>query len=423
VVIATGGVDIEAASYSLRIDDEPARSVGVNASILFEDVHQGGHFIHLEGIPANCSVSGSNPATTQVTYKVLSELHIAVTCRAIPGSVRVIVTTTGTDADATGYQLSLAGPDDSRMVVLTANGDVVVAGILPGSYALSLGDVSMNCEASTANPTSTTVAKRDTVIVSIAVTCVPATQLAFMRDRRVYLVNSSGGGLKQIAQGFGQPSWSPDGTKLAVRSYGTGNEEIWLLSLDGSGAVRLTDDAARDNSPAWSPDGTRIAFVSDRSGTAQIQVMNADGTGLKALTTGSASAGEPAWSPDGSKIAYSVGGLSIYVMKSDGSGATKLATGATHPAWSPDGTQIAYAGSAAPGSSIFVMNADGSGVRRLTSGNDFGPTWSADGQWIAFVAVACGDEGCSNGLDVVRANGTRRTRIVGGPIDAPAWRP
>ena len=49
--------------------------------------------------------------------------------------------------------------------------------------------------------------------------------------------------------------------------------------------------------PAWSPDGGRIAFTSDLDGSGrhvnyEIYVMNADGTGATRLTNNAASDGE-----------------------------------------------------------------------------------------------------------------------------------
>jgi TolB protein len=56
------------------------------------------------------------------------------------------------------------------------------------------------------------------------------------------------------------------------------------MNVEGSGLVRVTRSAARDDSPAWSPDGRRIAFVSDRDGNADIQVVDANASGLRNLT-------------------------------------------------------------------------------------------------------------------------------------------
>jgi Tol biopolymer transport system component len=85
---------------------------------------------------------------------------------------------------------------------------------------------------------------------------------------------------------------------LAFVSERDGNSEIYVMNVDGTGLLRLTNDAGRDVDPAWSPDGKRIAFASNRAGSSDIYVMNADGSNVVRRTqTGSSDA--PAWSPDG----------------------------------------------------------------------------------------------------------------------------
>jgi Tol biopolymer transport system component len=189
------------------------------------------------------------------------------------------------------------------------------------------------------------------------------------------------------------PSWSPDGTKIAFDNSGDNSivtSEIYVMNADdGSGQTRLTDNDAADEDPSWSPDGTKIAFVSNRdhprSENYEIYVMNPDGSGQTRLTDNDAADEDPSWSPDGEKIAFdSVGGdgnSQIYVMNADdGSDVTRLADGGS-PSWSPDGEKIAFTRDF----DIYVMNPDGSGQTRLTvDGRE--PSWSPDGEKIAFAS-------------------------------------
>jgi Tol biopolymer transport system component len=103
------------------------------------------------------------------------------------------------------------------------------------------------------------------------------------------------------------------------------------MNADGSGLRRLTRNPAVDADPTWSPDGRRIAFESKRGGNFDIYVMNADGSGQRRLTQ---SGGDPAWSPDGRRIAF-VGDSGIYVMHADGSGLRSLTpnAGDAFPGW------------------------------------------------------------------------------------------
>ena len=84
----------------------------------------------------------------------------------------------------------------------------------------------------------------------------------------------------------------------------------------------------------------------------------------------------------------------IYTVLPDGTGLRRLTFTNTAtsdglndwPAWSPNGHLIAYASEVAGSWDVWVMNADGSSKRRITSAgsNDTAPTWSPEGQWLAF---------------------------------------
>ena len=88
-----------------------------------------------------------------------------------------------------------------------------------------------------------------------------------------------------------------------------GNDEIYLMNIDGSNARRLTNNPANDIHPAWSPDGRWIVFASTRgSGMAMnnynLYIMAADGRSQCQLTSGETPEWKPVWSPDGQWIAY-----------------------------------------------------------------------------------------------------------------------
>ncbi len=169
------------------------------------------------------------------------------------------------------------------------------------------------------------------------------------------------------------PAWSPDGSKIAFTSGGTGGgERIWVINADGSNRTDLTGTSfGACHDAMWSPDGSKIAFAKSH-----IWVMNADGSNPTRLTDNAKDDFFPVWSPDGSKIAFTSriegkGNAYIRVMNADGSNQTRLTDNASDdysPAWSPDGSKIAFH-SVPPGtdsSDIWVMNADGSNQTRLT---------------------------------------------------------
>jgi Tol biopolymer transport system component len=132
-----------------------------------------------------------------------------------------------------------------------------------------------------------------------------------------------------------------------------------------------------------------------------IWTMNIDGSDRQQLTATDEFErftvdSQPAWSPDHQRIAFvrsqeheppSGSGTPeeqdfLYVMNADGFWQRKLLdANASEPTWSPDGERIAFSAD----TSIYVMNSDGSSdPRRLTSAFAEHPAWSPDGKEIAF---------------------------------------
>jgi Tol biopolymer transport system component len=60
--------------------------------------------------------------------------------------------------------------------------------------------------------------------------------------------------------------------------------------------TRLTNSAGTDFEPTWSPDGSKIAFTSRRSGQYQVWVMSAAGGSPVRITHTSTIESEPFWS-------------------------------------------------------------------------------------------------------------------------------
>ena len=112
------------------------------------------------------------------------------------------------------------------------------------------------------------------------------------------------------------PSWSPDGQRIAVARLRRSDETqdgwrvtsaIYVMDADGKNQTQLTDYTVTVWNPSWSPDGQRIAVdsPSPHDGYWEIYVMDADGKNRTRLTDHPATDRHPSWSPDGQRIVFS----------------------------------------------------------------------------------------------------------------------
>jgi Tol biopolymer transport system component len=254
----------------------------------------------------------------------------------------------------------------------------------------------------------------------------------------IYQMSSDGKNRNKLTKTFNfesfQYDWSPDAKKLAYvkynGGYGNGNQDIYLMNIDGSNSTKVTDDAAVETSPTWSPDGTKIAFVSDRANIGKqsgIYIMNSDGSNVVALVNGKEGR-NLVWSPDGKKLAFEYD--SVYVINADGTDLRKVYDGsATNPSWSPNSNKIVFTGSAFSSyGAIFSVNADGSTLTQLTDpkkeANDYyaydtEPVWSPDGSKIAFTSTRDID----SEIYVMNADGSNQINLTRrlGSDEKPRW--
>jgi Tol biopolymer transport system component len=204
-------------------------------------------------------------------------------------------------------------------------------------------------------------------------------------NREIYVMDidkGDSGGLKRLTFEEGKdydPSWSPDGTRIAFVSKRDGDWEIYLVNPDGGNLVNLTSNKYNETDPSWSPDGSRIAFASDRDnpdGDSEIYTMRADGTHWRRLTNNAYADGDPSWSADGTRIAFECwrgGSFEICTINADGTNQTRVThneVADSDPSWQRWGEQIVFGSYRTGNGDVYVMNSNGAGVTQLTS-NDF----------------------------------------------------
>jgi dipeptidyl aminopeptidase/acylaminoacyl peptidase len=247
---------------------------------------------------------------------------------------------------------------------------------------------------------------------------------------------------------------SPDGQVVAFCLWRVDDKKqkkysnLWLTPT-GQGAPRqFTYGNQVDSQPRWSPDGREIAFISNRGDEKQPQIylIPFDGGEARPLTNLKGELGGFEWSPDGRQL---VGAfrkmdkdalereedeqkkelgvvdrhITRLIYKADGegflpqerwhiwtidarTGRAKQLTGGDiyderNPTWSPDGQAIAFVSNRSDDpdrtwdqDNLFVIPAAGGELRKIETapGPKNSPRFSPDGRWLAYYQEASRQE-------------------------------
>lgn len=196
---------------------------------------------------------------------------------------------------------------------------------------------------------------------------------------RILVVGADGRGNRvlpgwAVGGGFfsGNLTWTADGNAIVFAGRTDTDPRRWLYRVQVDGKTPPTPlpikaNARAPGQPTFSPDGERLAFTDSATGSiGDLIVIKTDGSHEWRFPGGTG----PVWSPDGRMLAVRVHGATsgAWSIHADGTHRTRLPHGSwSGLSWSPDSQYIAYSGGEghAPNGDLFAVRPDGTDVRRL----------------------------------------------------------
>ncbi len=282
-----------------------------------------------------------------------------------------------------------------------------------------------------ANLGAPTVSDDGTIVAPEAADAFPDRHQLTIRDRTGKRLATVGPPLRHMSH----PSVSPDGAQVAVSASDRESvaNDIWLFSLDGSGAGRrVAHDRLTEDQPIWGTAGRELLFrkQSDVDRNADFFVMDIEAGAMpRPILVTEHREAEPAWSPDGTTLIYQTELLSdaefdihYRVRSSEGELGDPTAMldsefNEVHPQFSPNGSHVAYTSRESGVPQIYVRPFPaGTPATQVSRRGGATPRWSATGSELYWIRTnAAGEPGATvvaAQMDLERSNPVGQVRVL-----------